>query len=84
MEKLDLLTRRGFKSTIMYGSSGEIEAVCAPFRESSEKIKLVWVFKDTPASATWSITIGHYSLGKATTLDELDQILAANHLSRFT
>ncbi|AKD56196.1 hypothetical protein [Spirosoma radiotolerans] len=84
MDKQDLLTARGFRSTIMHGSSGEIEAVYAPFRESFEKIKFIWVFKDSPASTTWCIAMGHYSLGKATTLDELDQILAANNLSRFT
>ena len=50
MGKQDLLTS-GFKSTVMYGSSGEIEAVYAPFKEYSGKIKLVWIFKDTPASA---------------------------------
>lgn len=84
MDKQDLLTSRGFKRTIMYGSSGEIEAVYAPFRQSPEKIKLVWVFKATSASTSWTITIGHHSLGKATTLDELDQILATNNLSRIT
>lgn len=84
MDKQVLLTSRGFKRTIMYGSSGKMEAVYAPFRQSFEKIKLVWVFKDTPASTAWSIAIGHYSLGKATTLDELDQILATNNLSRIT
>lgn len=79
MVKKDLLSDRGFKSTIMYGPSGETEAVYAPFRASFETM----VFKDTPASTAWNITIGHYSLGKATTLDELDHILAANNLSRF-
>jgi hypothetical protein len=65
----------------MYGSSGEIEAVYAPFREPSEKIKLVWVFKETSASAVWTLSIGAHALGNVTTLDELDQLLAANNLS---